>query len=333
MLPSDDLVALLEKLTGQPVPMTSAVLPPRALEALSTGAGLGHSQFNELLLIFGYDRICPELFQLLVDGLTEYRSGSAIRSVDQLREGVTRFRQLALLLFGNVKFAFKRLGSNPNELDQWIATLEPVAEDAFIRRHDPIQPIDPIEPALEARLAADPSDSEAVALKARRAPIVERGRRNHLAYLVSDHLDVYVATSMRERHEYLAVNELCDRIFSNPKLDRLRLRWFDPTQAYCLDRIDKGLAEALMLKRAKCTVYLVQESDTLGKDSELASTLAQGKPVIAFVPAPGATFVDELLEKLTAVTPTTPVTELLLQQLRVFAPDAAWKEPNVRGWL
>jgi len=39
-----------------------------------------------------------------------------------------------------------------------------------------------------------------------------------------------------------------------------------------------------MLKRARCTVYSVQDTDTLGKDSELASTLAQGKPVIAFIP-------------------------------------------------
>lgn len=39
-----------------------------------------------------------------------------------------------------------------------------------------------------------------------------------------------------------------------------------------------------MLKRAKCTVYSVQDTDTLGKDSELAATLAQGKPVIAYVP-------------------------------------------------
>src|SRR5207249_585684 len=35
---------------------------------------------------------------------------------------------------------------------------------------------------------------------------------------------------------------------------------------------------------AQCTVYSVQDTDTLGKDSELAATLAQGKPVIAFVP-------------------------------------------------
>ena len=39
-----------------------------------------------------------------------------------------------------------------------------------------------------------------------------------------------------------------------------------------------------MLKRADCTIYMAQETDTLGKDSELANTLAQGKPVIAFVP-------------------------------------------------
>ena len=31
-------------------------------------------------------------------------------------------------------------------------------------------------------------------------------------------------------------------------------------------------------------MYSVQDTDTLGKDSELASTLAQGKPVIAFIP-------------------------------------------------
>jgi hypothetical protein len=39
-----------------------------------------------------------------------------------------------------------------------------------------------------------------------------------------------------------------------------------------------------MLRRAACTLYLAQETDTLGKDSELASTLAQGKTVIAYVP-------------------------------------------------
>jgi hypothetical protein len=70
-----------------------------------------------------------------------------------------------------------------------------------------------------------------------------------------------------------------------PALAGLNLRHIDPTQAFTKDRVDKGLVESLMLKRAKCMVYSVQDTDTLGKGSELAATLAQGKPVIAYVPA------------------------------------------------
>ena len=65
---------------------------------------------------------------------------------------------------------------------------------------------------------------------------------------------------------------------------KLKLRYFDPTQSLCENRIDKGLVEGLMLKRASCTIYMAQEIDTMGKDSELAATLAQRKPVIAYVP-------------------------------------------------
>jgi uncharacterized protein YheU (UPF0270 family) len=39
-----------------------------------------------------------------------------------------------------------------------------------------------------------------------------------------------------------------------------------------------------MLRRASVTIYLAGSSDTLGKDSELAATLAQGKAVIVYVP-------------------------------------------------
>jgi hypothetical protein len=197
-----------------------------------------------------------------------------------------RFQKLALLLFGNVKFAFKRFRLHPTELEDCLVEIEPRGVETFCARHLPIHPIEPITPQdtyllgyliegkIRDRLHASPQDHEALALEAKRIAAVERGKRNQSAYLVSDHLDVYVATSMREPHEYLAVNELCRVIFEHPSLAPLKLRWFDPTQAYCQDRIDKGLAEALMLKRAN-TVYLVQESDTLGKDSELASTLAQ----------------------------------------------------------
>ena len=88
-----------------------------------------------------------------------------------------------------------------------------------------------------------------------------------------------------------------------------------------------------MLKRARCTLYLAQESDTLGEDSELASTLAQGKPVIAFVPVPESGVADRLLNNLRASNPGISDVDLLVGQLQVFAPSAAWRESEVRGWV
>jgi len=114
--------------------------------------------------------------------------------------------------------------------------------------------------------------------------IRKKAELNTDIYLTWDYLDVYLATSMREKYEYEAFYDFTRQVFKNKKLTKLRLRYFDPTQSFEKNRIDKGLIEGLMLKRAKCTIYSVQESDTLGKDSELASTLAQGKPVIAFIP-------------------------------------------------
>jgi hypothetical protein len=108
--------------------------------------------------------------------------------------------------------------------------------------------------------------------------------RNQDTYLTWDHMDVYFATSMRKPWEYEDLYDFVNALMNKPELSELNLRHFDPTQSYAEQRIDKGLVESLMLKRAKCTVYSVQDTDTLGKDSELAATMAQGKPVIAYVP-------------------------------------------------
>jgi hypothetical protein len=114
--------------------------------------------------------------------------------------------------------------------------------------------------------------------------VCSRATRNQGTYLTWDHMDVYFATSMRKSWEYRDLYDFIDRLMVSEELKELDLRYFDPTQAFTDNRINKGLVEALMLKRARCTVYSVQDTDTLGKDSELASTLAQGKPVIAYVP-------------------------------------------------
>jgi len=107
-------------------------------------------------------------------------------------------------------------------------------------------------------------------------------KANTLTYLTWDYIDVYFATSMREAWEFFSTFDFIKEV--KPTLRKMGLRYFDPTQSFTEERLDKGLVEGLMLKRAKCTVYFVQEADTLGKDAELAATLAQGKPVIAYVP-------------------------------------------------
>ena len=122
--------------------------------------------------------------------------------------------------------------------------------------------------------------------------------KNTNVYLNQAEIDIYVATSMRQKREFEETFNFIHEVFPPPKnrklqsepnanenpLKKLELSYFDPTQSLCSNRIDKALTEGLMLKRALCTIYMAQQNDTMGKDSELASTLAQGKPVIAYVP-------------------------------------------------
>ena len=154
----------------------------------------------------------------------------------------------------------------------------------------PLDRLESIEPFLKAK-----TEERSAAMK--------EGRMNTVAYLAAQHIDVYVATSMRERWEYEATADLLEALFGTtaiPEAAGLRaldLTYFDPTVSDARSRVDKGLVEGLMLRRARATIYMVQETDTLGKDSELASTLAQGKPVIAYVPSPTR---DEVIKELAA---------------------------------
>jgi hypothetical protein len=344
MVTIDELRQTLENLTGHKSPLKTK-LPDKAVILLNEGAGLGLSQFNELLLIMGYDRVTSAFFQFLVDGSTKYNLNSSIRLYETLKNGVDRFRKIALLLFGNVKYAFKNLSRSSEQLEECLEILSPIDENEFQTRHDPVLPVEEILPEhtfylgylieeeLQRRLKDNPNDEEAKSEEALRISIIKKGQENHKAYLASDHLDVYVATSMRRRHEYIFVNRITKKIFSHNSLKTLKLRWFDPTQSYCKNRIDKGIAEALMLKRAKCTIYLAQETDTLGKDSELASTLAQGKPVIAYVPKGNREYVNELLSDLKEIHKKSNEAQIILEQLRIFDPSLGWSDPEVQHWI
>ncbi len=344
---ADTLSKILVDLTGQAIPLAREW--ESAAMRLLNGAGLGYSQLNELLLLLGYDRVSHRFFQFLADEDTCRPGNTAFKTLEQLRLGVDRFRKVAILRFGNVKFGFKYFSAPSTDLEAELALISPVDTSEFAQRHDPLLPIDPIpgdqtyflgyliKRQLDDRLKNDPNDKDAEAQLARRQEVIEKGKRNQEAYLASDHMDVYVATSMRERHEYQMISQVVKDVFDSPLLRDLRLRWFDPTQAFCEDRVDKGLTEGLMLKRAACTLYLAQESDTLGKDSELASTLAQGKPVVAYIPSVTESGMIEYVERLLAIiaqgAPGFDPSELVLQQLRVFWPEGAWQDREVMGWL
>ncbi|PIQ23878.1 hypothetical protein COW36_13655 [bacterium (Candidatus Blackallbacteria) CG17_big_fil_post_rev_8_21_14_2_50_48_46] len=139
--------------------------------------------------------------------------------------------------------------------------------------------VDPEEIRREAARMA-PEDEDL----ARIEETQETGQKNLSAYLTEPYMDVYIATSMRERADFISVNTFVETIFKDPRIAPLHLRYFNPTLSWIADRVAKGLVEALMLKRASLTIYMAQKGDTFGKDSEASVALGQGKPVIVYVP-------------------------------------------------
>jgi hypothetical protein len=97
--------------------------------------------------------------------------------------------------------------------------------------------------------------------------------------LVHD-LDVYMATSMRTKNDFIQMANTCERIFSDNKIKSLRIRYFDPTISAAEGHEDKGLIECLMVKCCKVLVYSAGERESYGKDAEAAMALSLGKPVI-----------------------------------------------------
>jgi hypothetical protein len=267
--------------------------------------GLNYAQFNELLLLLDQDRVSPAFFEYFFKNKM---------SLEEMRKSVIRFRGFAILAYGNFRFAYKELSrckSKRHLLSLLTLFSKPTAElkAEFSGRPSPALKIEIIsgdKTWCNGYIAKKKYEKEAKLIKNALAKggseeLVEqaefyeqlgldiqeiegRALRNTDTYLAWDYMDVYVATSMRNSWEFEDTGGFVSKLFHNEKIKPLQLRYFDPTQSQCANRIDKGLVEALMLKRARCTVYMVQETDTLGKDSELASTLAQGKPVIAYVP-------------------------------------------------
>lgn len=106
---------------------------------------------------------------------------------------------------------------------------------------------------------------------------------NTSLYLSSvNDLDVYVATSMRSREDFLKMADFCTKVFGAAVLRSLNLRYFDPTLSAAEGHEDKGLIECLMVKCAKVLIYYAGDKDSYGKDVEAAMALSLGKPVIFY---------------------------------------------------
>lgn len=99
--------------------------------------------------------------------------------------------------------------------------------------------------------------------------------------LVND-LDVYVATSMRTKDNFIDMANFCESVFKSPTLNEFNLRYFDPTMSAADSHEDKGLIECLMVKSARILIYSTGEKDSYGKDVEAAMALCLGKPTIFF---------------------------------------------------
>ena len=99
---------------------------------------------------------------------------------------------------------------------------------------------------------------------------------------VANELDVYVATSMRTRKNFMDMARFCEDLFGDSRLIDLNLRYFDPTLSAASGPEDKGLIECLMVKCAKVLVYCAGSGESYGKDAEAAMALSLGKPVIFY---------------------------------------------------
>jgi hypothetical protein len=131
---------------------------------------------------------------------------------------------------------------------------EIIPAERYTSRPEPLLSISPIAPSETYFLGH--ITGEAVrkgrdeARKRRLDDIRRIGRENLMNYLCSDEMDVYVATSMRDIEDFYFVGTAIKRLFEKSELAELKLRYFDPTQSFCDDRIEKGLVESLMLRRA-----------------------------------------------------------------------------------
>ena len=95
--------------------------------------GMGHSQLNELLLSLHLDRASEGFFHYVFQG-------PVVRDFETFRKCISKFRITAILHYGNIKFAFKRLSQMARtEIDDEIGRSN--SEEIryrYTKRHEPL---------------------------------------------------------------------------------------------------------------------------------------------------------------------------------------------------
>ncbi len=329
-------------------PLTRAQL--NQLLVLSHEAGMSHGFFEYYWLSAPEH---PYDIRGVLDFDRSHEQQTAIMSLAHLRWGLRRFYVDALLYFGNVRSAYRRLRDMPlGDLAAFFAEfrhdtaaltrrgaplpLRPIARDdrylisemackSLGATSGPSQLEDVLRNAYQRRVEAGETSSVSVRHLLEEAPEAEKAQltfaaddlladelasleeldarieevvtkfslaraaalQNTKLYLsmVGD-LDVYVATSMRTRDDFREMATFCESVFSDPALNDLALRYFDPTMSAAEGHEDKGLIECLMVKSARVLIYFAGTKESFGKDAEAAMALSQGKPVILYCSDP-----------------------------------------------
>lgn len=208
-----------------------------------------------------------------------YIAAARVEQENTEREAISHFlRDLAQSIRETGRTALEKISEKKRrKMDSLLRKFDPTSGHSLFSQlflPDPDQlerKAEQIGPKKEADLTR----------MAQTQPLAQQNLAN---YLSADHLDVYVATSMRSDADFVSVNRFVHSLFAHEFVRPLRLRYFNPTQSWIDDKFAKGLVEALMLRRASLTIYMAQKEDTFGKDSEASVALGQGKPVIVYVP-------------------------------------------------
>ena len=208
-----------------------------------------------------------------------YISAARVRQESSERRSLQKFlEELATSIEKNGKSEVEKVSSKMRRrMDSLLRKFETKLGHGLF---SPLFTPDPDELRREAARLAPKSDDELARMS--ETQTIALGNLGN--YIAADHMDVYIATSMRSDADFVSVNHFVKTLFVHDKIRPLKLRHFNPTQSWIDDRIAKGLVEAIMLKRSQVTIYMAQKADTFGKDSEASVALGQGKPVIVYVP-------------------------------------------------